>query len=154
MQNARFYNHILESNYFQETFGKADKKKVKLKANQLEKKPSFLWQSKRWMNLPSDLQEFPEIFVHALRCQLLQAVVTMDDTVCSHYHHPNAVGVLAKLAANGWAHNHVQATVTATCISVIMAREDCLHAWRGVIDIETKKRIQSLLQQYKPKLIY
>lgn len=91
------------------------------------------------MTLSSDLQEFPEIFVHAFCCQLLQAVVTMDDTVCSHYHHPNAVGVLAELAANGWAHDHVQATVTATCISVIMTREDRLHAWRGAIDTKRQK---------------
>lgn len=48
----------------------------------------------------SGLQESPEVLVHPLCSQLLQAVVAMDDAVGSHYHHPDSVGVLAKLAAD------------------------------------------------------
>lgn len=51
----------------------------------------------------------------------------MDDLVGGHRHHPDAVGVLAELAADGRAHDHVQATVAATGVPVIMAREDRFH---------------------------
>lgn len=77
---------------------------------------------------PSDLQDFSEVLIYASCSQLLQAEVAVDDAVSSHHHHPDAVGVLAKLAADGRAHNHVQTIVATTCISVVMAREDCLHS--------------------------
>lgn len=80
---------------------------------------------------PSGLQELSEVLVHASCSQLLQAVVAVDDTVSSHHHHPDAVGVLAKLAADGRAHNHVQAVVAATGVSVVMAGEDRLHSCAG-----------------------
>lgn len=84
----------------------------------------LLWNSLGWS---SGLQELLEVLVHASRSQLLQAVVAMDDTVGGHHHHPDAVGVLAKLAADGRAHDHVQAAVAAAGVSVIMAGEDRLH---------------------------
>lgn len=51
----------------------------------------------------------------------------MDDIVCSHHDHPDSVGVLAELAADGRAHDHVQASVAAAGVSVIMAGEDRFH---------------------------
>lgn len=51
----------------------------------------------------------------------------MDDLVGGHRHHPDAVGVLAELAADGRAHDHVQAAVAAASVPVIMAREDRFH---------------------------
>lgn len=77
---------------------------------------------------PSGLQEFPKVLVHASCSQLLQAVVAVDDAVSSHHHHPDAVGVLAKLAADGRAHDHVQAIMATTSVSVVMAGEDRPHS--------------------------
>lgn len=51
----------------------------------------------------------------------------MDDVVCSHYHHPDSVGVLSQLAADGRAYDHVQATVAAPSVTVIMTGENRLH---------------------------
>lgn len=81
--------------------------------------------------MPSVLQELPEVFVHASLSHLLQAVVTVDDLVGGHDHHPDAVGVLAELAADGRAHDHVQASVAAACVPVVMAGEDRLHPCGG-----------------------
>lgn len=90
--------------------------------------PSFPWYLPFW---PSAPQERPEILVHATCSQLLQAVVAMDDIVGGHHDHPDSVGVLAELAADGRAHDHVQAGVAAAGISVIMAGEDRFHPCGG-----------------------
>lgn len=92
-------------------------------------KQTNLLMSFPWFSLvrPSGLQELLEILVHASSSQLLQAVVAMDDIVGGHHHHPEAVGVLAELAADGRAHDHVQAVVTTAGVSVIMAGEDCFY---------------------------
>lgn len=72
-------------------------------------------------------QQFAEILVHASHSQLLQAVVTMVDSVLGHYDHPGSVGVFSQLAADGWAHDHVQAFVATAGVSMVVAREDCCH---------------------------
>lgn len=80
---------------------------------------------------PSALQELPEVLVHAPRSQLLKAVVAVDDIVCGHHHHPHSMGVLAQLAADGRANDHVQAVVAAAGVSVIVAAEDGFYPCGG-----------------------
>lgn len=90
---------------------------------------------------PSSLQKLPQVVGHALVPQLLQAVVAVDDGVGGHHHHPEAVGVLAQLAPDGRAHDHVQAVVAAAGVSVIVAGEHGFHpcgATRQVSDAEDK----------------
>lgn len=55
----------------------------------------------------------------------------MGDTIGGHDHHPDAVGVLAELAADGRAHDHVQAVMATAGVSVIMAGEDRFHPCGG-----------------------
>ena len=74
------------------------------------------------------LQELPEVEVHALGVQLLQAVVAVEDGVGGDHHHAHAVSVLAQLAADGRAHHHVQAVVGPARVAVVVAREHRLHA--------------------------
>lgn len=75
----------------------------------------------------SGLQQRPEVLVHACSTQTLQAVVAVDDPVRRHHHHPDAVRVLAELAADGRAHHHVQAVVAGAGVPMVMAGEDRLH---------------------------
>lgn len=86
---------------------------------------------------PSGLQELPEVFVHASRSQLLQAVVAVDDVVGGHHHHPDAVRVVAQLASDGRAHHHVQAAVASAGVSVVMAGENRLHPCAGERGVTT-----------------
>lgn len=75
----------------------------------------------------------------------------MDDLVGGHRHHPDAVGVLAELAADGRAHDHVQAVVAAAGVPVIMAREDRFHP---CVRERGERGLSSVQQREKKSRLY
>lgn len=74
-------------------------------------------------------QEFLQIFIHALLTQLVQSVVAMDDLVSRYHHHPDPMHVLAQLAADSWAHHHVQSCMAPTRIAMVVTREHGFDTW-------------------------